>query len=472
MFRSRAAKLTDGSFRPMEDVPSVADFGSAWRQASPARATSAADRRRHGVRERRDPERSAASRSACRGQHRRTVDGKGWELDELLMDERFIAVNVAGKGLVVLTACSHAGVVNVLTHARASFPDVKLHCRAGRPASQRHQRTHHPADRRGAARLRSRRHRRRPLHRLARPDGAQQRIWRQAAGTAGRGKDAAILDQRQTRRERLDSAPGVGDTRPPSPSTGGVRGGPNPAPTHRERSPHPHARRHHERARAQSASPAVPGARAQGPDPVRRAAHRKPPSRQLSRRDPQLRAPAARLRVPVLRGRPARHHRVAGPGSCSASQTREIASAFLAAGVDGQQAHHLQPVDGARARPARLDLQLRGPPRLDEPHDAVQGEGRQGPRERLARPLRLSGADGGRHPDLQGHARAGRRGPEAAPRADARHRHQVQQRLRRAGLLPGHRAADLRRGDARDEPARRHQEDEQVRPVGLLAAST
>jgi 7,8-dihydropterin-6-yl-methyl-4-(beta-D-ribofuranosyl)aminobenzene 5'-phosphate synthase len=43
------------------------------------------------------------------------------------MDERFIAVNVRGKGLVVLTACSHAGVVNVLTHARACFPGVKLH---------------------------------------------------------------------------------------------------------------------------------------------------------------------------------------------------------------------------------------------------------------------------------------------------------------------------------------------------------
>jgi 7,8-dihydropterin-6-yl-methyl-4-(beta-D-ribofuranosyl)aminobenzene 5'-phosphate synthase len=65
------------------------------------------------------------------GQHRRTEDGKGWELDELLMDERFIAVNVQGKGLVVLTACSHAGVVNVLAQARACFPGVKLHAVLG-----------------------------------------------------------------------------------------------------------------------------------------------------------------------------------------------------------------------------------------------------------------------------------------------------------------------------------------------------
>jgi hypothetical protein len=67
---------------------------------------------------------------------------------------------------------------------------------------------------------------------------------------------------------------------------------------------------------------------------------------------------------------------------------------------------------------------------------------------------------------------AGRRGPEAAPRADARHRPEVQQRLQRARLLPAHRAVDLRRGDARHEPARRHQEDEQVRSVGLSRAST
>jgi 7,8-dihydropterin-6-yl-methyl-4-(beta-D-ribofuranosyl)aminobenzene 5'-phosphate synthase len=60
------------------------------------------------------------------GQHRRTLDGTGWELDELIMDERFVAVHVAGKGLIVFTACSHAGVVNVLHHARASSQGIPL----------------------------------------------------------------------------------------------------------------------------------------------------------------------------------------------------------------------------------------------------------------------------------------------------------------------------------------------------------
>ena len=39
--------------------------------------------------------------------------------------------SLRGKGLVVLTACSHAGVVNVLAHARDCFPGVKLHAVLG-----------------------------------------------------------------------------------------------------------------------------------------------------------------------------------------------------------------------------------------------------------------------------------------------------------------------------------------------------
>jgi 7,8-dihydropterin-6-yl-methyl-4-(beta-D-ribofuranosyl)aminobenzene 5'-phosphate synthase len=61
---------------------------------------------------------------------RRNANGD-WEADPLLMDERFLAAAVKGKGVVVFTACSHAGVVNVLTHARACFPDQKLHAVMG-----------------------------------------------------------------------------------------------------------------------------------------------------------------------------------------------------------------------------------------------------------------------------------------------------------------------------------------------------
>ena len=65
------------------------------------------------------------------GQVKRTADGKGWEPDPLLLDERYVAVHVKGKGAVVFTACSHAGVINVLRDARNVFDNVPLHAVMG-----------------------------------------------------------------------------------------------------------------------------------------------------------------------------------------------------------------------------------------------------------------------------------------------------------------------------------------------------
>jgi 7,8-dihydropterin-6-yl-methyl-4-(beta-D-ribofuranosyl)aminobenzene 5'-phosphate synthase len=61
------------------------------------------------------------------GHVRRSADGQAWEPDPLIMDERFVSVHVKGKGQVVFSACSHAGVINVLTHSRAMFPSVPLY---------------------------------------------------------------------------------------------------------------------------------------------------------------------------------------------------------------------------------------------------------------------------------------------------------------------------------------------------------
>lgn len=42
----------------------------------------------------------------------------GWEPDVWVWDDQAIAIHVRGKGLVVLSSCSHAGVINVLHHVR------------------------------------------------------------------------------------------------------------------------------------------------------------------------------------------------------------------------------------------------------------------------------------------------------------------------------------------------------------------
>lgn len=129
MFRSRAAKLADDSFRPMEDVPSIAALEAHGGRVIATRDAQAIAGDTLFISG--EIPRRSGFEVGLPGQHRRTEDGKGWEPDELLLDERFVAVNVRGKGLVVLSACSHAGVVNVLAHARDCFPGVKLHAVLG-----------------------------------------------------------------------------------------------------------------------------------------------------------------------------------------------------------------------------------------------------------------------------------------------------------------------------------------------------
>jgi 7,8-dihydropterin-6-yl-methyl-4-(beta-D-ribofuranosyl)aminobenzene 5'-phosphate synthase len=55
------------------------------------------------------------------GHHTRT--GETWVPDPLILDERFLAARVRGRGVSVLSACSHAGVVNACLGAKALFPD-------------------------------------------------------------------------------------------------------------------------------------------------------------------------------------------------------------------------------------------------------------------------------------------------------------------------------------------------------------
>ncbi len=57
---------------------------------------------------------------------RKGEDGE-WEPDPWIMDERFLAIKIRGKGVLVFTACSHAGVVNVLSHAEEVFSPGSLY---------------------------------------------------------------------------------------------------------------------------------------------------------------------------------------------------------------------------------------------------------------------------------------------------------------------------------------------------------
>lgn len=61
---------------------------------------------------------------------RKSLDESKWEPDPLIMDERFLAVHVKDKGLVIFSACSHAGVVNVMKSANTNLGE-KIHAIVG-----------------------------------------------------------------------------------------------------------------------------------------------------------------------------------------------------------------------------------------------------------------------------------------------------------------------------------------------------
>jgi len=129
MFRTRAMKQPDGGMLIMEDVPGIAALTAHGANViNTVEPQSIADRMAHVSGE---IPRVTSFERGLPGQHRKRLDDEGWEPDELLMDERFLSVNVAGKGLVVFTACSHAGIVNVLTHAAATFEGVPIHAVLG-----------------------------------------------------------------------------------------------------------------------------------------------------------------------------------------------------------------------------------------------------------------------------------------------------------------------------------------------------
>ena len=54
-----------------------------------------------------------------------------WTPDPLILDDQALVVNVAGRGLVVLTGCGHAGVVNILRHARRLTGEERVHAVLG-----------------------------------------------------------------------------------------------------------------------------------------------------------------------------------------------------------------------------------------------------------------------------------------------------------------------------------------------------
>ena len=98
-----------------------------------------------------------------------------------------------------------------------------------------------------------------------------------------------------------------------------------------------------------------------------------------------------------------------------AHQIREVTAAFLAAGIDPKA--HIVFNQSQVSEHAELAWIFNCVARMGWLSRMTQFKEKAGKDREAAsrRPLRLSDPDGGGHPRLPGDARAGRRGPEAAP---------------------------------------------------------
>jgi 7,8-dihydropterin-6-yl-methyl-4-(beta-D-ribofuranosyl)aminobenzene 5'-phosphate synthase len=128
MFLQRATRQKNGDYCPFKKVPSVGELekgGGKVYNSAEARLLGeqlfylSGEIPRVTEYEKGFPE------------HVRQNGAGEWEPDPLILDERFLAVHVRDKGLIVFSACSHAGIVNVLKHAQEQFPGVPLHAVMG-----------------------------------------------------------------------------------------------------------------------------------------------------------------------------------------------------------------------------------------------------------------------------------------------------------------------------------------------------
>jgi 7,8-dihydropterin-6-yl-methyl-4-(beta-D-ribofuranosyl)aminobenzene 5'-phosphate synthase len=124
MFGQRGMRRPDGVFIAQQPVPTpvrLAAAGAAVESTREARTLGGDLFHVSG-----EIPRVTRYETGVPGHMQRAADGN-WQPDPLIMDERSLAVHVKGRGQFVFSACSHAGIVNVLTHARAAHDALPLY---------------------------------------------------------------------------------------------------------------------------------------------------------------------------------------------------------------------------------------------------------------------------------------------------------------------------------------------------------
>lgn len=129
MFHKRADRdAPDGSVLPLADVPSTEELSRAGAEVISSREPRLV--LEDTVYISGEIPRVTAYEKGLPTQVR--LDSQGdWISDPLQLDERYVVVNVRNYGVVVFSACSHAGVVNVLTDAAEVSGPIPLYAVMG-----------------------------------------------------------------------------------------------------------------------------------------------------------------------------------------------------------------------------------------------------------------------------------------------------------------------------------------------------
>jgi 7,8-dihydropterin-6-yl-methyl-4-(beta-D-ribofuranosyl)aminobenzene 5'-phosphate synthase len=112
MFKKRGTANKTGAMRAYPEFPKKTELASAKLIYTKKPYLIAAD---HGLVTGEIPRETPFERGSL--QHKVLRDGS-WQSDPLILDDRALIFNVKGKGLVVLSGCAHAGIINTVAYAR------------------------------------------------------------------------------------------------------------------------------------------------------------------------------------------------------------------------------------------------------------------------------------------------------------------------------------------------------------------
>ena len=125
MFRTRGSANPKGAVRQYPDFPSEAELRQA-RLVNTKQPSLTADDMVCVTGE--IPRRTSFETGYT--QHK-TFAGGAWKSDSLIMDERAVAINIKGKGLVVVSGCAHAGIINTINYAQQITETKQVHAVLG-----------------------------------------------------------------------------------------------------------------------------------------------------------------------------------------------------------------------------------------------------------------------------------------------------------------------------------------------------